>query len=49
MGLVGGSEGLYRYPPVPVPGPRFSHILEARPYPRPNEGKSEINDEVSEI
>ena len=46
----GGPGGvLYRVPTRTLLGPIFSHILSLRAYPRPNEGKSEINDEVSEI
>ena len=41
--------GLYRYSPIPVPGPIFNHILSLRPYPRPNEGHFKVIDEVSEI
>ena len=38
---------------IPVPsqpssrGPHIEHILEIKPYPRPNEGNSELIDEVS--
>ena len=50
-GVVGwwvGLEGCYtgtQSPPVPVP--IISHILSLKAYPRPNEGNSEYNDEVS--
>ena len=41
------GEGLYRYPTRTIPGPSYYHILEIRPYPRPNEGLLEQIDEVS--
>ena len=44
--VVGGAIPVpTRYPYLPV----FSHILALRPYPRPNEGISEVFHEVSEI
>ena len=47
--LVGGLEGLYRYPPDTLPVPIFRHIPEVRPYPRPYEALRAVNDEVSQI
>ena len=42
-----GREGYTGTQPGPVPVPIFSHIPEAGPYPRPNEGNSKVFDEVS--
>ena len=39
---VGAGEGYTGTQPRPVPGPIFS-ILGYRPYPRPNEGYSEVS------
>ena len=49
VGPGGYLEGLYRYYPRTIPGPVFSHILEARPYLRPNEGLLCLIYEVSQI
>ena len=38
---------LYRYPPETIPGTHIELILRLRPYPWPNEGNSQVNDEVS--
>ena len=46
---VGPGEGYTGTPPGPSQGPIISHILSLRPYPRPNEGNSQVIDEVSEI
>ena len=43
----GYREGLYRVLPAHPPGPHIQHISKAGPYPRPNEGNSEVIDEVS--
>ena len=48
MGLVGWLGGLYRVPSQHHPGTHIEHILALRPYLRPNEGKSEYIDEVSQ-
>ena len=43
-----GREGLYRYPPSPVPGSHIELILATGPYLRPNEGNSTWFNEVSQ-
>ena len=42
-------EGLYRYPSPSHPRTIFSLFLALRPYLRPNEAKSEVFHEVSQI
>ena len=44
---LGTGGVLYRVLPRTIPGTHIKHIPEAKPYPRPYEGKSEVNDEVS--
>ena len=45
-GWVAGG-GYTGYPPDTLPDPNIRHILVLRPYLRPNEGNSELIDEVS--
>ena len=46
---MGGWVGYTGYPPRHLPGPIFNIYLRLKPYLRPNEGNSEVNDEVSQI
>ena len=47
---MGGSGGvLYRVLTQDHPRTHISHILKAKPYPRPNKGYFEVSDEVSQI
>ena len=48
MGLGWGAGGLYRVLPSTLQDPIFRHIPKAKPYLRPNEGNSHVNDEVSQ-
>ena len=47
MGLGGYWGGLYRYPYPAIPGPHIEHILASGAYLRPNEGNSQVFNEVS--
>ena len=42
-----GWEGYTGYYPGPIPGTHIELILASEPYPRPNEGKFKVIDEVS--
>ena len=44
-----GPGGYTGYYPAPSQDPNIRLILEIRPYLRPNEGKSEVLHEVSQI
>ena len=48
MGLGGSGRVLYRYPTQPSQDPHLTIFLRLRPYPRPNEGISQVYDEVSQ-
>ena len=48
-GMGGYLGGLYRYPSQDHPRTHIYTIFSLRPYPRPNEGVSQLFDEVSKI